>query len=97
MLQSRSYSTKLECIIIIFILFPSSLHIVTLSLSIHTRWPNTIKGEKYIKDQKIYNLTFNIKERTGNYENYLDLSLSLLNNSTNRFDYKYKKGLCFVP
>ena len=56
-------------------------------------YDSTVPITKYIKDQKIYNLTFNIKEKTGDYKSYLDLSLSLLDNSTNRFDYKKTSAL----
>jgi hypothetical protein len=48
---------------------------------------------KYIKDQKIYDLIFGLKTKTGNLNNYLDLSLSLLFNSLNRSDYKKTSSL----
>lgn len=42
----------------------------------------------YIKDKIIKYLNFNLKEKTGEVDNHLDLSLSLLSNLNNRMNYK---------
>lgn len=42
----------------------------------------------YIKDKNINYLNFNLREKTGELDKHLDLSISLLDNLKNRMDYK---------
>ena len=48
---------------------------------------------KYIKDGLEYDLKFDLKNKTGDVKNYLDLTLSLLSDSKNRDDYKKTSSL----
>lgn len=79
----------------LFDIYKNSINFETYSKFIQDKesekqytYDSTLPITKYIKDQKIYDLVFNLEEKKGNLNNYLDLSLSLLNNSKNRDDYK---------
>lgn len=53
----------------------------------------------YILDKQFYSLNYDVGKKVGNPENYLKLSMSLLDNSKNRTDYKrysYENNLFLV-
>ena len=84
----------------LFDIYKNSISFLTYSKFIKDKeaekqytYDSTLPITKYIKDQKTYDLKFNLKEKKGNLNNYLDLSLSLLKNSTNRDNYKKTSSL----